>query len=454
MVAGAMRPAWCTSRRIRLSFIAVLAVSTLVVSACKPSAASCYQIVASRGSFYASSDNIGSSFAFVPGAGVTETSTTVSTVTPAWSTDGRLARYDGVARQWIISDVAGTVVASFAGEVADYSDVAWSPDNTRLLYTVGTTYTAAGMAVVAADGKTPPVPVAVPTANRRLESHPEWSPDSRSLAWVTGPADLSVAPHPYDVVVGPADGSTSRVLWSTPDAATAPTGLSWSRTGRLAWAVDGRLYVTGPGGANVAEVPLEGYTQPRRPRWSPDGTRLALAARTPGGERLISITPAGRDVRDLTPDPLPAPPPLPDGWTFVEWTIGQFTWSPTGERVAWSLIGETTGSSGLGFYRPFGWTKADTSGDRQLGDPFSTWDLALDWSPDGQWLAYSSNTNGAGIGTIQSSYTRVFATVIAVDGSVSLPVGTYLYLPTWNPAKAMLCRPRTTNTTINPGGSA
>jgi len=134
------------------------------------------------------------------------------------------------------------------------------------------------------------------------------------------------------------------------------------RSGALAYAVDGDIYVADWDGSNPVRIAAGGYWA-EGPIWSPDGRYLAY--RAPSRDVVIS-DPEGNVIAEF-----PA-----HGW--------QIAWSPDSTRVAvWIGFGETIGVYGLGGERqallrmPRGWS---ASGDH---DPI--------WLPDGESLLVQSD---------------------------------------------------------------
>lgn len=216
---------------------------------------------------------------------------------------------------------------------------------------------------------------------------------------------------------GTASDAPSRLV---DDARSA--GLSWSPDcSKIAYSVNGRLWVADLDGANAQQIAGGSGSWAYSPAWSPDGQRIAFARGRYNDERhwfkhiyLIDAEGTGRtklskgDVHDDHPSW------SPDGGRIVfERTAGSSrdddggfvdtdrhlvvidvedrdvvnlapggrweyrpAWSPDGERLAYR------GSGGLRIMSP------DGTGDRALGVADAWWGGGVAWSPDGSRIAY------------------------------------------------------------------
>lgn len=116
---------------------------------------------------------------------------------------------------------------------------------------------------------------------------PRWSPDGKQIAYVVSKADLAkpVSIYDTDVWLIDADGKNDRRL-------TFASGADF------------------------------------RPRWSPDGTRLAFLSDRGGRNAIYLLDPRGGEARALTNEPTP---------------IREFEWSPDGKQIAFTRIDEPSG---------------------------------------------------------------------------------------------------------------
>ncbi|MBD3925059.1 PD40 domain-containing protein [Nocardioides cavernae] len=177
--------------------------------------------------------------------------------------------------------------------------------------------------------------------------------------------------------------ASQRQLGATPDPATPlPTAPVLGTLGRLAYAIDGDVYVADAHGRNRIRIAdgtpgvdgnCPGYWG-EGPIWSPDGRYLAYrgdpltAGDTPAPDCLWN---RNVTISDASGDRLASFPG--DGWAVA--------WSPDSTRVAaWvDFYGEHT----LGIYGLDGVRQAllDVPSDLMTG---GDWDPV--WSPDGAWL--------------------------------------------------------------------
>jgi TolB protein len=187
------------------------------------------------------------------------------------------------------------------------------------------------------DGAAP----AAMTANKSINMSPNWSPDSRSLAFTSYldgyPFLYRIFPferRPIQLLSG-YPGINSSPSWS-PDGRTVALTLSkdgnpeiylltvatgafrrltihaaidteptWSPTGReLAFVSDRsgtpQIYVMDAEGTNLRRVTSSGYNT--QPRWSPKGDTIAFTSRQ-GNHDIWAISPDGSNLRRLTAGP-------------------------------------------------------------------------------------------------------------------------------------------------------
>ena len=277
---------------------------------------------------------------------------------------------------------------------------AWSPVGVRLAYhgfvaatgcCVFTSY------VAVSDLRSPPQPlVSVTTANPDDLSYPAWSPDGSKVAYEHV--------HNRDLGVVNADGSMARRVrtdpawynhpsWDPRPAAVPP--VPWDRPGRLLFVQHRqatcncgpplgdihRIAANASGDTDFLKAVPETMVKPgtqERPRWSPDGTKIAFSAEKnlPAGfspVRAIFVMNAdGTDLRQLT------------HVARSDGIADQPAWSPDGTHLVFRLDTVFTQPSGY----PAIWSmRSDGTDLRQLTFMRSE-DPA--WSPDGSWIAFVS----------------------------------------------------------------
>jgi eukaryotic-like serine/threonine-protein kinase len=217
----------------------------------------------------------------------------------------------------------------------------------------------------------------------------------------------------------------------------AAHGVDSSRDGRwLAYVTypEGELWRARVGGAErrrLTERPLEVAL----PRWSPDGTRIAFAARTPGRPWQVYIVPAdGGPVEVLPPENVADPGWTADGTALV---FGPVSRTP-GALRRWDLASgrQTLVPGSHGLFSP----RTSPDGRYLAALTERTYDLkVLDlrsgewsklaagaiypaWTRDGAWL-YFRRDGGGGSSFWRVDPARRVEEAVAEVGPLSLPMG-------------------------------
>jgi TolB protein len=226
-----------------------------------------------------------------------------------------------------------------------------------------------------------------------------------------------------DIYVVNADGSGLTRLTDYPGSDGAPT---WSGDGRQIYFLsqrDGRnnvdLYAMKPDGTDVHLV-VEGISGRFPYAVSPDGTRIAFGAGQDYNPDLFVMNVNGSE-RTLILD-LPCP--------FIDsgcQRLNALDWSPDGQRIAYSASWPGHGGN---VYGVIGILNADGTGHRLLN---TSGGLSSDpaWSPDGQRIVYSH-----GEGTTIPYPSGMDLEIINADGTgrmVVLESGANITSPSWSP---------------------
>ncbi|HEU4888541.1 MAG TPA: S9 family peptidase [Thermoanaerobaculia bacterium] len=188
-------------------------------------------------------------------------------------------------------------------------------------------------------------------------SAPRWSPDGKQIAYVLTKADLTkpISAYDSDLWLIDADGKNDR---------------------RLTF-------------ANGADF---------RPRWSPDGTRLAFLSDRGGRNAIYLLDARGGEAKAVTTEPTP---------------VREFEWSPDGKQIAFTRIDEATGEGEprvvdenvrqLHLYV----VDVESGKSRKLtSDKLTTFNF--DWSPDGSEIVLA-RAAGNGLDALHSTDLHVLS---------------------------------------------
>jgi Tol biopolymer transport system component/DNA-binding SARP family transcriptional activator len=193
---------------------------------------------------------------------------------------------------------------------------------------------------------------------------------------------------------------TVRALTFEPGIEVEPSISPNGRYVAYAGGTPSRIYLRQQGSRPIALVEPDTFPPQQRPRWSPDGTRLAFDA----GRRIFVIPALGGVPQQI----------VSQGWSP--------TWAPDGQRIAYAF-GDTI------FVR-------DVRGGRPRPLAIVIQPAELAWSPDGRWIALTAGNDAwdgwVHIGNIAQSRIVLVAVddgrIVEVTDRAAMNVA-----PTWAP---------------------
>ncbi len=236
-------------------------------------------------------------------------------IEPAWAPDGRKLAYtvampvppgrNFAAGAIFVADRNGAHGRRVTPKrIHGAHQAAWSPTGKRLVFVDrGVIYTIGvrghGLKRISRNPRlrTPP-PGNKLLKQRARDSHPAWSPDGRTIAYVEHRGQ-------DDIWAMRPDGSHVRQL--TRLHSRGDLAPDWSPDSRqIIYTHDVGVYVISAGGTD-RRLLTNAFGPARGPAWSPDGTQLALATTTglvvanPDGSHPHQIAPAGAQTPDWQP---------------------------------------------------------------------------------------------------------------------------------------------------------
>lgn len=216
---------------------------------------------------------------------------------------------------------------------------------------------------------------------------PSWSKDGGAVLFTSSAEGFS------DLITSSADGARLTRLTSDPQGAFEPSFSPDAQDLVYVSTKDGNpeLYRMGADGKAPRRL-TTAAGEDTAPAWSPAGNEIAFLSNRDGADRIHVMAPDGTAQRPLAPAPE----------AFVD---RELAWSPDGATLAF-VRREGMGASRIWVVEPA------TGASRALTDGKSE-DAMPAWSPDGRYLAYSSDRTGdtelflmRSDGTAQTQLTR------------------------------------------------
>ncbi|HEX9189136.1 MAG TPA: protein kinase, partial [Vicinamibacteria bacterium] len=254
-------------------------------------------------------------------------------VQPAWSPHGHRLAYwglvEGGSRRdlWTVPAQGGPSVPVTEDEAVDWSPT-WSPDGRYLYFSSdrGGSMNLWRVAIEERSGHVQGAPERV-TTPADFAHHACFSRDGRRLAYVSTSIEQELQRVPFDPDAGRVTGAPqplARDLRRLSFPHVSPDGewVVYSQTEPQEDLLLSRL-----DGSERRPLTSDAYRD-RRPRFSPDGTRIAFYSNRGGNYEVWSVARDGSDLRPLTRDPERRNARYP-------------VWSPDGERLLFSRPGAT-----------------------------------------------------------------------------------------------------------------
>jgi eukaryotic-like serine/threonine-protein kinase len=295
---------------------------------------------------------------------------------PNWSPNGqRIAYISGESDKkgiWTIRPDGGDAKPARTNDSTDTGAV-WSPDGKFLYFTSQRSGVPSlwRIAIDEASGETSGEPELVPTPAANTYQI-AFSRDGRHIAFSEDHTTRNTYRWSCDLLAGRISEPPEQVTHSTGtlfSPAISPNGE------KLVFEKRWKMFILKIGSLIPYQLIDAAGNSEKRPRWSPDGNRIAFEASFSGTSQVYLINPDGSGQQQITNAPAP-------GVVFP-------LWSPDGKRLAYTAFLGKTYIMDLSL--PFDQqTPEETPNFPNSHAYFAAWD----WSPDGKYLAGVRGENG------------------------------------------------------------
>ena len=218
---------------------------------------------------------------------------------PIWSPDGTKVAFvsdftktgHGEKNVFVMDTTASGQAVNLATQITPYSsgakaisDLAWSPDGSRIAYTRGNNAGDDKVFVVNADGTTTfPLEIGGGGAKR----HPSWSPDSSRIAYAV------VKNEPEQIYLAPSSGGFGQPLANgvghEPNWSPDGSRIAFDGYRPLSSSYVDLHVVSADGSGTPLIVTPSSYTQWTFSAWSPDGGRIAYRTTNSEGKSTYRV---------------------------------------------------------------------------------------------------------------------------------------------------------------------